>query len=76
MIYIKTGGTMIALHRPTEWLSFEKISQWLQKDGLNHNIEVLIIPVQEKALSTRVIKARVHHIKHDARCRMCKDVLM
>ena len=47
--------------------------EWLEKAGLKDSAEALIIATQEQALSTRVIEARVYHIRQNHRCRLCTD---
>lgn len=56
-----------------EVAGIKKFYQWLEKASLKESTEVLIIPAQELALSTRFIEAGVYHSRQDTMCRLCKE---
>ena len=61
-------------HRQIEEVAdIRKTYQWLEKAGLKHSTEALIMTAEEQALNTRSIKAGVYHTSQDPRCRLCKD---
>ncbi|TWW61002.1 hypothetical protein D4764_05G0010920 [Takifugu flavidus] len=53
-------------HRQIEEVAdIEKTYQWLTKAGLKDSTEALLMAVQEQALSTRAIEARVYHTRQE-----------
>ena len=65
------------LYRCFKWLtsdiSHEKTWTWLKKGNLKKETECLLTAVQNNAISTNHIKARIDKTQQNSRCRLCGD---
>ena len=44
---------------------------WLQEESLKRETETLIMAVQEQAVRTNLVKAKIDKTQEDSMCRMC-----
>ena len=60
--------------RQTEEILGNESWFWLKKGSLKRETESLIMAVQEQALATNLMKARIYQTQEDSKCRMCRKV--
>ena len=56
---------------PTSDISHEKTWTWLRKGNLKRETDFLLIAVQNNAMSTNYIKARIDKTQQNSKCRLC-----
>ena len=54
-------------------ISYEKFWTWLKKGNLMRETESLLIAVQNNAIRTNYIKARIDKTQQNSKCRLCGD---
>ena len=59
--------------RQTSEISLEKTWKWLRKENLKIESESLLIAVQNNAIRTKYVKAKVYKTQQINRCRLCGD---
>ena len=69
-----TGKTNLwLLKRLINNISHQKTWAWLRKGNLKREMESLLIAVQDNAIRTNYIKARIDETQQNSKCRLCSD---